>query len=473
MENSDNPRTSPHSIEAEQSVLGSLLINNNTVDDIAGLLDPSDFYRRNHKLIFQVIVDLFNEQQPADVITVGERLERNNQIDDAGGNAYLIDLTRLTLSSANARHYATIVRKRALLRALIDVGNDIVKMGYNPDGREPRELTEQAEQKVFQLANQQIKTSSFRLVRSVLEDVVLTIDKLSALDSDITGIPTGFDSLDHMTSGLQNGDLIILAGRPSMGKTTLAMNIIEHAARYHTIENPNGGDRQPASIAVFSMEMDDEQLVMRLASSIGSIVLGNLRSGKLENNEYTQFFEAGKILNGLNIHIDHSSGITAFELRARARRLKREHPSLSLIVIDYLQLLHSGDGRSENRVAEITQISRLLKEMARELSVPVLVLSQLNRSVERRENKRPMMSDLRESGSIEQDADIIMFIHREEVYDNKPELKGKASLIIAKQRNGTTGDLALRFEGPFSRFVNPIHGADAPPADGSDYFPDL
>ena len=467
----DRSAIPPQSTEAEQSVLGSLLIDNEAVDSVLGLISSSDFYLRSHQMIFEAMVRLASERQPVDVITVSEQLERTKHLQDVGGSAYLVDLTQIALSAANIHHYATIVRERALTRALIAVGLKISKMGYNPNGRSVRELTEEAEQSIFELANKHMRTSTFRLTAEVLRDVVDTVTELGETSGDITGVSTGFNQLDSMTSGLQNGDLIILAGRPSMGKTTLAMNFVEHAARYHTIKTSDQTPL-PASIGVFSMEMSDEQLVMRLVSSVGNIPLGNIRTGQLSSDEYSSFFAACDTLRALNIHIDHSSGLTAFELRARARRLKAAHPTLSLIVVDYLQLLN-GDSKNENRVAEITQISRLLKEMARELEIPVVVLSQLNRSVEKRDNKRPYMSDLRESGSIEQDADIIMFVHREEVFSpDKPEVKGKASLIVAKQRNGDTGDIALRFEGKFSKFSNPIHNPDAPLAGSKDdYYP--
>ncbi len=448
----------PHSIEAEQSVLGGMLIDNEAAEDVLGLLHAEDFYRADHKILFSTIQTLFSERRPVDIITVSEHLERLNSLKEAGGTVYIGELAQNTPTAANIKTYAIIVRERALMRALIQIGADISRMGFDPQGLGPMELTEKAEQMVFKLAEQQIKTDSFKPIEKVFGEVIQRVSDLSELDSDITGVPSGFVDLDKMTAGFQSGDLIILAGRPSMGKTTLAMNLVEHAARHYMkpafIE---GGDSMPSCVGVFSMEMGAEQVVMRLASSIGKIPLSNLRNGQLDHDQWQQFFSAGETIKPLQIHIDDSSGLTAFELRARARRLKRNYNNLSLIIVDYLQLLH-GDSKEDNRVAEMTQISRLLKEMARELNIPVVALSQLNRGLEKRNDRRPIMSDLRESGSIEQDADIIMFIHREEVYEkNKPELKGQAKLIIAKQRNGDIGDINLRFEGQYSRFTTPVH----------------
>ena len=445
----------PHSIEAEQSVLGSVLIDNKAAEEAFGLLQADHFYRHDHQILFQSIVTLLAQQKNVDVITLSEHLDRANQLKEAGGTAYIAELAQNTPTAANVLSYARIVRERALMRSLISAGTEVAKLGFEPGERQAHELTEEAEQLIFKLAQQQINASAFRPIASIMQQVTENIDRLSSIEGDITGVPTGFLELDKKTSGLQAGDLIILAGRPSMGKTTIAMNIVEQVSRFHLLpSNQPNGDPVSASVGVFSMEMSGEQIAMRLISSIGKIPLGNIRSGSLADNEWTNFFHAAQVINQMNLHIDDSSGLTAFELRSRARRLKRDNPHLSLIMVDYLQLLH-GDGRSsENRVAEMTQISRLLKEMARELDLPVLVLSQLNRSVEKRGDHRPIMSDLRESGSIEQDADVIMFIHREEVYQKKPENAGHAQLIIGKQRNGETGDIKLRFNGKHSQFTN-------------------
>ncbi len=474
MDSIDKARVPPHSIEAEQSVIGGMLIDNSSADSVIGFINADSFYRRDHQLIFNAIITLVSSQQAVDIITLSEYLDRQNILEQTGGTAYLAELSHNTPTAANILRYASIVRERSLMRELINVGTEIAKLGFEPGELDSRELTEKSEQMVFQLAEQQIKTSSFRNMKVVLDSLTDTLEELSKIEGNITGVPTGLIELDNMTAGLQKGDLIILAGRPSMGKTTLAMNVVEYAARFHTVVL-DGEKAEPtsAAVGVFSMEMDAEQLAMRLVSSMGLIPLKNIRSGKIDNKEFTDYFKAAGTLKKTQIFIDDSSGLTAFELRARARRLKRDNPNLSLIVVDYLQLLNSASSREENRATEITQISRLLKEMARELNIPVVVLSQLNRSVEKRTDRRPIMSDLRESGSIEQDADVIMFVHREEVYEpKKEELKGEALLIVAKQRNGEIGDLRLRFEGKFTRFDNPSVD-DAPFPQTREYFPDL
>ncbi|MDV3237373.1 MAG: replicative DNA helicase [Gammaproteobacteria bacterium] len=432
----------PHSVPAEQSVLGGLMLDNDAWDQVADRVGENDFYRRDHRLIFAAIRDLAENGKPFDVVTLAERLEKNRQLNDAGGLAYLGALAKETPSAANIRAYADIVREHSVLRQMVRVGTDIANAAYFPEGRDSAELLDFAEQQVFQIAEQGNRgRRGFTRIKDLLTQAVDRIDHLFQLDNPITGVPTGFTDFDEMTAGLQPSDLVIIAGRPSMGKTTFAMNIAEHAAIKHKV-----------STAVFSMEMPGEQLAMRMMSSLGRIDQHKVRTGKLEDDDWPRLTSAVSILAEAPLFIDDTPALSPTDLRARARRLKREH-DLGLIVIDYLQLMQV-TGSRDNRATEISEISRSLKALAKELHVPVIALSQLNRSLEQRPNKRPVMSDLRESGAIEQDADMIVFIYRDEVYNEDSPDKGTAEIIIGKQRNGPIGMKRLTFLGRYTRFEN-------------------
>lgn len=435
----------PHSVEAEQSVLGGLMLDNSAWEQVSDLLVEQDFYRHDHQLIFRGIAELMEQANPVDVITLAEWHNQRGELDKVGELAYLGALARNTPSAANIKAYASIVRERSILRQLIQIGNNIANMAFTPEGRNSEEMLDTAERRVFEIAEKGAKRGGgFIQVKDVLSKVVDKIDTLFEQDSGITGLPTGFIDFDDQTSGLQPADLVIIAGRPSMGKTTFAMNIAENAAIH---------SKQP--VAVFSMEMPADSLAMRMLSSLGRIDQHRLRTGRLNDDDWPRLTSAIALLNEAPLFIDDTGGLTPSELRARARRLKREH-GLSLIIVDYLQLMSgSANGRqAENRTNEISEISRSLKALAKELNVPVIALSQLNRSLEQRPNKRPVMSDLRESGAIEQDADIIVFIYRDEVYNEDSAEKGKAEIIISKQRNGPIGTVALTFQGKYTRFEN-------------------
>lgn len=435
----------PHSVEAEQSVLGGLMLDNSAWEQVSDLLVDQDFYRHDHQLIFRGIAELMEQANPVDVITLAEWHNQRGELDKIGELAYLGALARNTPSAANIKAYASIVRERSILRQLIQIGNNIANMAFTPEGRNSEEMLDTAERRVFEIAEKGAKRGGgFIQVKDVLSKVVDKIDTLFEQDSGITGLPTGFIDFDDQTSGLQPADLVIIAGRPSMGKTTFAMNIAENAAIH---------SKQP--VAVFSMEMPADSLAMRMLSSLGRIDQHRLRTGRLNDDDWPRLTSAIALLNEAPLFIDDTGGLTPSELRARARRLKREH-GLSLIIVDYLQLMSgSANGRqAENRTNEISEISRSLKALAKELNVPVIALSQLNRSLEQRPNKRPVMSDLRESGAIEQDADIIVFIYRDEVYNEDSAEKGKAEIIISKQRNGPIGTVALTFQGKYTRFEN-------------------
>lgn len=410
-------------------------------DQVADRVSENDFYYRHHQLIFRACVDLAGTDRPRDVVTVSEWLENASLLEDAGGLANIARLADDTPSAANIVAYADIVRERSVLRQLIEVGNEIAGSAYNPEGRDSKALLDSAESSVFAIAEQSTRTKSgFRGIRSILTSTVERIDELFSSESGITGVSTGFTKFDDMTSGLQPSDLIIVAGRPSMGKTTFSMNIAEHVAL-----------SQDAPAAIFSMEMPGEQLAMRMISSLGRVELQKIRSGELTDADWPRITSSIGLLNQKGkLFIDDTPGLSPTEVRARARRLKREH-GLSLIVLDYLQLMQLGNS-GENRAAEISEISRSLKSLAKELHVPVVALSQLNRSLEQRPDKRPVMSDLRESGAIEQDADVIVFIYRDEVYNPESPDKGTAEILIRKQRNGPTGSVRLAFLGQFTRF---------------------
>jgi len=441
----DSLKVPPHSIEAEQSVLGGLLLDNAAWDRIADFLSEADFYRFDHRLIFQGIARLISATKPADVITVYEMLQVAGKAEEVGGLAYLNSLAQNTPSAANIRRYAEIVRERAVLRKLVTVADDIASAAFAPKGREVRELLDEAESKVFAIAEEGSRgQKGFQEIQPLLTQVVERIDELYHRDSttDVTGVPTGFIDLDKMTSGMQPGDLVIVAGRPSMGKTAFSLNIGEHVA----VE-------QGLPVAVFSMEMAGTQLAMRMLGSVGRLDQHRLRTGRLLDEDWPRLTHAIQRMNDAQLFIDETPALNPMELRARSRRLARQCGQLGLIIIDYLQLM-SGSGGGENRATEISEISRSLKGLAKELNCPVIALSQLNRSLEQRPNKRPVMSDLRESGAIEQDADVILFIYRDEVYNPDSQDKGTAEIIIGKQRNGPIGTVRLTFLGQFTKFDN-------------------
>ncbi|NKC12366.1 MAG: replicative DNA helicase [Gammaproteobacteria bacterium] len=432
----------PHSREAEQSVIGGLLLDNASWDKVVDRISESDFYRRDHQLIFSAVRELADRSQPFDVVTLSEWLTSRNELDDAGGVLYLDDLAANTPSAANIVAYADIVRERSIMRELIRTGTEIASGAFNPEGRNARELLEQAEQLVFQIAERGAGASNgFIAIKDLLVDVMERIDELYQRDSPVTGVPSGFTELDERTSGLQRGDLIVVAGRPSMGKTSFAMNVVEHAAINFA-----------ATVAVFSMEMPAEQLIMRMMSSLGKVDQLKVRTGKLSDDDWPRLTDALGKLSETKIFVDDTPALTPTEVRARCRRLKREH-GLALVVVDYLQLMQ-GQSSKENRATEISEISRSLKALAKELMVPVVALSQLNRSLEQRQDKRPVMSDLRESGAIEQDADVILFIYRDEVYNENSPDKGTAEVIIGKQRNGPIGKIKLTWLGHITKFEN-------------------
>ncbi len=437
-------KTPPHSLEAEQSVLGGLVLDNQRWEQVEDIVSAEDFYRRDHRLIFRAIRALTQENAPADVVTVSEWLEKSGELESAGGLAYLGGLAKNTPSAANIVAYAQIVRARAVLRQLIHTANKIAGSAYKPEGRNPSQLLDEAEKSIFEIARTGTEhRGGFRVVKDLLSDVLDRIDILYQSDSPLTGVATGYADLDEMTSGLQSSDLIVIAGRPAMGKTSLALNLAENAAV---------GKKLP--VAIFSMEMSGVQLAMRMLTSLGRIDAHKVRTGKLGDDDWPRLTSAVTLLENAPIYIDDSPALTPMELRARARRIAREHEhGLGLIVVDYIQLMQSGES-NENRATEISTITRSLKSLAKELDVPLVALSQLNRSLEQRPNKRPFMSDLRESGSIEQDSDVILFIYRDEVYNEDSPDKGIAEIIVGKQRNGPTGTIRLTFLGEYTRFEN-------------------
>ncbi|OMG74505.1 replicative DNA helicase [Burkholderia ubonensis] len=435
----------PHSVEAEQSVLGGLLLDNAAWDRIADFLSQGDFYRYDHRIIFEHIGRLIASTRPADVVTVYEALTTSGKADDVGGLAYLNALAQNTPSAANIRRYAEIVRDRAVLRRLVSVADEISADAFNPQGKEVRQLLDAAEAKVFSIAEEGARgNQGFLEIGPLLTQVVERIDTLyhTANPSDVTGTPTGFVDLDKMTSGMHGGELIIVAGRPSMGKTAFSMNIGEYVAVEYGLP-----------VAVFSMEMPGTQLVMRMLGSVGRLDQHRMRTGRLTDEDWPKLTHAVQKMSEAQLFIDETGGLNPMELRSRARRLARQCGKLGLIIVDYLQLM-SGSSQGENRATEISEISRSLKGLAKELDVPVIALSQLNRGLEQRPNKRPVMSDLRESGAIEQDADVILFIYRDEVYNPDSPDKGTAEIIIGKQRNGPIGPVRLTFLGQYTKFDN-------------------
>ncbi len=433
----------PHSQEAESSVLGGLLLDNNSWDKVADLLVEADFYRYEHRLVFSSISSLVNQNRPADVITVFEQMQSQGKAEEIGGLAYLNSLAQYVPSSANIRRYAEIVRERSILRKLVSVSDEIATSALNTNGRPVTHILDEAEQKIFSIGEEGSRMrQGFQSMDKLVLQLLDRVEEMSLNPNDITGVPTGFFDLDRMTSGMQAGDLIVLAARPSMGKTALAINIAEHVAL-----------KEDLPVAVFSMEMGASQLAIRIVGSIGRIDQGRLRTGKLVDDEWPRLNDAIEKLKTVSLSIDETPGLTTSELRASARRLARSCGKLGLVVVDYLQLMSgSSGGDGENRATELGEISRGLKMLAKELQCPVIALSQLNRGVEQRTDKRPMMSDLRESGAIEQDADVIMFIYRDDYYNKDSKDPGVAEIIIAKQRNGPTGTVKLTFLKPITKF---------------------
>ncbi|MDW3095357.1 MAG: replicative DNA helicase [Gammaproteobacteria bacterium] len=443
--NAESLRTPPYSLEAEQAVLGGLMLENGTWDQIVDTLNENDFHLFDHRIIFRAIADLAYQNHPFDVVTLADKIKHS---EDASGvnskniTAYMATLAKETPTAANISAYADIVREKSILRQLATTGTDIAGTAYQPQGMHSRDLLDIAEKKIFEIGDHGSKgMGGFKGMKELLKTTVERIDELFERGDAITGTATGFDQFDENTSGLQKGDLIIVAGRPSMGKTSLAMNMAEYAVI-----------QKQETVAIFSMEMPSHQLTMRMLSSIGRINQQNIRTGKLSDEDWPRLTSAVSMLSESKLFIDDSPALSPTEIRARARRLKREH-GLSLIVIDYLQLMQV-TGSNENRTNDVSEISRSLKALAKELEVPVIALSQLNRSLEQRTDKRPVMSDLRESGAIEQDADLIVFIYRDEVYNEETPDKGTAEIIVAKQRNGPIFKTRLTFLGQYTRFEN-------------------
>lgn len=444
-------RIPPHSIEAESSVLGGLLLDNNAWDRVGDLLSDTHFYRHDHQLIYASIAKLINANKPADIITVYEQLQSTGKGEEVGGLVYLNALAQYVPSASNIRRYAEIVRDRSILRKLVSASDEIATNAFNPQGRPVEKILDEAEQKIFNIGEEGSRMKQgFQAMEQLVVTLLDRVQEMSENPNDITGVPTGFIDLDKMTSGLQAGDMVVLAARPSMGKTALAVNIAEHVALYENLP-----------VAIFSMEMGAAQLAVRIVGSIAKVDQSHLRTGKLTPDEWPRLTEAIEKLRNVSLHIDETPGLTPSELRANARRLSRQSGKLGLIVVDYLQLMSGSAGsQGENRATELGEISRGLKMLAKELQCPVIALSQLNRSVETRTDKRPMMSDLRESGAIEQDADIIMFIYRDDYYNKDSKEPNVAEIIIGKQRNGPTGTVKLYFQKSQTRFESLALGAN-------------
>jgi len=433
----------PHSMEAEQSVLGGLMLDNNAWDTVSEVVLEDNFYRQEHRQIFRTMQKLVNDGNPLDVVTLSEELDRTAELESAGGLDYLIELAKNTPSASNIRAYSEIVRDRALLRQMISAANEIADGAFHPEGRSSEEILNDAEQKIFRIAENRPNQGGPEGVNVLLKKAVDRIDTLFNSDGDLTGVTTGFDDLDGKTAGLQPSDLIIVAARPSMGKTTFAMNLVENALM---------ATNKP--VLVFSLEMPADQLVTRMLSSLGRIDQTRVRTGMLEEEDWPKLTTAVNMMRDKPLFIDDQAGISPNEMRTRARRIVREHGDIALIMVDYLQLMQMKGSGIESRTQEISEISRSLKALAKELECPVVALSQLNRALEQRPNKRPVNSDLRESGAIEQDADVIMFIYRDEVYNEDSEHKGVAEIIIGKQRNGPIGTSRLAFIGKYTKFEN-------------------
>ncbi len=447
-------RIPPHSIEAESSVLGGLLLDNTAWERVGDLLKHDDFYRYEHRLVFAAVAALVEANKPADVITVNEHLQNQGKADEIGGLGYLNSLAQYVPSAANIRRYAEIVRERAILRKLVSASDEISTSAFNPQGKPVAKILDEAEQKIFNIGEEGSRMKQgFQGMDTLVVQLLDRVEEMANNPNDITGVPTGFYDLDRMTSGFQAGDMVVLAARPSMGKTAFAVNIAEHVAL-----------NEGLPVAIFSMEMGASQLAVRIVGSIGRIDQGHLRTGKLTDEEWPRLTEAIEKLRNISLHIDETPGLTPTELRANARRLARQCGKLGLIVVDYLQLMSGSSSSGENRATELSEISRGLKMLAKELQCPVIALSQLNRSVETRTDKRPMMSDLRESGAIEQDADVIMFIYRDDYYNKDSKEPGVAEVIIGKQRNGPTGTVKLAFLKHLTRFESLASGGG-----GGDY----
>ena len=449
-----NLKLPPHSVEAEQSLLGGLLIDNSALDQVADTISSKDFYRQDHRQIFIHIINLINSSNPADVITVAESLEKNSELTSTGGVAYLGSLAENMPSVANIRGYAKIIRDNSILRNLITVGSDIVEGAFLPKGKDAQQLLDEMEAKLFAIAESESNRLGYKDFQAVIAQVVRDLEERGQNPGTVTGLSTGFTDLDNLTTGLHGGELIIVAGRPSMGKTALAMNIAEAC-----------GVHQNKAVAIFSMEMGSEQIVTRLLGAVSKVNQQKMRTGKMDEDDWAKIADGLGRLNEAPLFIDEGSALNSYELRARARRLHRStEGGLGLIVVDYIQLMSAlGGQQGENRATEISEISRSLKSLAKELNVPVVALSQLNRNVDSRPDKRPQMSDLRESGAIEQDADVIMFIYRDEVYNPESADKGIAEIILAKQRSGPIGTVKLTFVGEFTRFENYANpGYDSP-----------
>lgn len=432
----------PHSVEAEQSVLGGLMLDNKRLDSILEVVQEADFFRDDHRIIYRMMQSLQENSQPLDVITLSEELHKHNELDRVGGLAYLVEIANNTPSAANIVAYAKIVRERSTLRQLISAASEISKSSFNPAGLDSDDLLQMAEKRVAEIAEDRPKEGGLVEVNSLLKEAVTRIDELFRSGSDITGVPSGITDLDQRTSGWQPGELIILAARPSMGKTALALNFVESAMF-----------QQPKPVLVFSMEMPSAAMIMRMMSSVGRIDQGKMRNGKLTEEDWPKLSAAVAKMKDKLLFIDDTAALTPQEMRARVRRTAREHGNPGMIMVDYLQLMTVA-GVGEGRTQEISEISRSLKGMAKEFECPVIALSQLNRGVEQRPNKRPMNSDLRESGAIEQDADVILFIYRDEYYNEDSPDKGMAELIIGKQRNGEIGTCRAAFVGKYTRFDN-------------------
>jgi replicative DNA helicase len=444
----DKLKIPPHSIEAEQSVIGGLMLSPETWDSISDTLVEGDFYRREHRLIFRTMSSLVEIQSPLDVITLSEALQSRAELDDVGGLSYLGELATNTPSIANIKAYADIIRERSTLRQLIGAATDTAEDCFYPEGREAGELLSDAEQRISNIAEGRPKVGGPQDANSLLKSTIEKIDELFNTDGSLTGLTTGFKDIDEQTSGLQNSDLIIVAARPSMGKTALAMNLVENAIM-----------AQDKPVIVFSMEMPAESLIMRMLSSIGRINQTRIRSGNLTEEDWPKLSAAVSKLKDKPLFIDDTAALSPGEIRSRCKRIQREHGSPAMVMIDYLQLMQV-PGKENNRVEEISYISRSLKTLAKEFECPVVALSQLNRGLEQRPNKRPVNSDLRESGAIEQDADVIAFIYRDEVYNEDSPDKGVAEIIIGKQRNGPIGTSRLAFIGEFTRFEDLAFGAN-------------
>ncbi len=429
-------------------MLGGLMLDNNAWDRVSATLQEPDFYRREHQLIFRVLTNLAKQDKPFDVVTVNDALQSINELDNAGGELYLFELANNTPSAANIGAYADIVRERSVLRQLIGVSTEITSTAYQPEGRSVQELLDEAESKVFAIAEQNTGEGGPQKMSSWLTKAVNRIDTLYHSDESVTGLATDFKDFDDLTSGLQTSDMIIIAGRPSMGKTVLAMNIAETAAIKHRVPT-----------LVFSLEMPGDAIAMRMISSLGRIDQHRLRTGKLHDEDWPRVTSAVNMLSEAPLFVDDTPGLSPAEMRARARRLAKEQGQLGLIIVDYLQLMRVPGYRVENRTAEISEISRSIKSLAKELSVPIVACSQLNRSLESRSDRRPMMSDLRESGALEQDADLIAFIYRDEVYNEDSPDKGVAEIIIGKHRNGPIGKIRLSFLGQFTRFEDLVYSS--------------